>query len=118
MARMGGVTNRISMQRKNFYKVVTGINVQQLLLMIHINVGCMWRIGRVDTFRPKGHGFDSHCSRHVGTLGKTFTHEECQERGGVTFTHSCLWRFSVKFRLSIHAVSGSPLSSSGLEEAL
>jgi len=63
-----------------------------------------WRIGWVDAFRPKGHLFDSRSS-HVGTLGKSFT-------------HSCLWRFSVKFRHSIHAVLGGPLSSSGLEEAL
>jgi len=44
-------------------------------------------------------------SRHVGTLSKSLT-------------HSCLGRFGVKFRHSIRAVSGSPLSSSGLEEAL
>ena len=42
-----------------------------------------WRIGRVDTFRPKGHGLDSRSSHHVGTLGKSFT-------------HSCLQRFGVK----------------------
>ena len=41
----------------------------------------------------------------LGTLGKSFT-------------HSCLWRFGTKFRHSIRAVSGAPLSSSGLEEAL
>ena len=41
----------------------------------------------------------------VGTLGESLT-------------HSCLWRFGVKFRHSIRAVSGAPLSSSGLEEAL
>ena len=32
--------------------------------------------------------------------------------------NSCLWRFVVKLRHSIRAVSGAPLSSSGLEEAL
>ena len=65
----------------------------------------MWRIGRVDAFRPKGLGFDSRSGRHVGTLGKSFT-------------QSCLWRFGMKFRHSIRVVSGAPLSSSGLEEAL
>src|SRR6218665_1266315 len=50
-------------------------------------------------------GFDSHSSHHVGTLGKSLT-------------HSCLWRFSVKFRHSICAVSGALLSRSGLEEVL
>ena len=35
-----------------------------------------------------------------------------------SFTHSCLWRFSMKFWHSIRAVSGAPLSSSGLEEVL
>ena len=64
-----------------------------------------WRIGRVDAFRPKGHGFDSRSSRHVATFGKSFT-------------RSCLWRFGVKFGHSICAESGAPLSSSGLEEAL
>ena len=33
-------------------------------------VGRGWRIGWVDAFHPKGHGFDSRSSRHVGTLGK------------------------------------------------
>ena len=64
-----------------------------------------WRIGKVDAFRPKGYGFDSRSSRHAGTLGKYFT-------------RSCLGRFGVKFRHSIRAESGAPLSSSGLEEAL
>ena len=68
--------------------------------------GRVWSIGRVDTFRLKGHGFDSRSSHHVGTLGKSFTHR-------------CLWRFGVKFRHSIRAVSGAPLSSTGgLEEML
>ena len=69
----------------------------------------MWerglRIGRVDAFRPRGHGFDPRSSRHVGTLSKSFT-------------HSCLLRFGVKFRHSIRAVSGGLLSSCGLEDAL
>ena len=68
-------------------------------------VGRVRRIARVDAFRPKGHGFDSRSSRHVWTSGKFFT-------------HSCLWRFGVKFRHSIRAVSGATLSSSGLEEVL
>src|SRR6218665_1827864 len=76
-----------------------------VVIVVIIIVGRVWRIGRVDTFRPKDHGFDYRSSRHVRTLGKYFT-------------HSCLWRFGVKFRCSIRAVSGAPLSSSGLEEAL
>ena len=59
----------------------------------------VWRIGRVDAFRPKGHVFDSRSNRHVGTLVKSLTH------------NYCLWRFGVKFRHSIRAVSGPPLSS-------
>ena len=70
-----------------------------------LQCGTWWRIGRVDAFRPKSHGFDSRSNRHAGTLSKSFT-------------HSCLWRFGVNFRHSIHAVSGAPLSSSGVEEAL
>ena len=69
------------------------------------HVGHLWCIGRIDAFCPKSHGFDSRSSCHVGTLGKSFA-------------FNCLWRFGVKFRHSIRAVSGAPLSSSGLEGAL
>jgi len=68
-------------------------------------VGPVWRIGRDDAFRPKGHGFDNRSSRHVGTLGKFLT-------------HNCLWRFGVKLPQSICVVSLAPLSSGGLEETL
>src|SRR6218665_1714876 len=67
--------------------------------------GAWWLIGRFVTFRPKGRGFEYRSSRHVGTLGKSFT-------------RSCLWCFGVKLRHSIRAVLTVPLSSSGLEEAL
>src|SRR6218665_1649520 len=43
----------------------------------HSNLWGVWLTGRVDAFRPKGHGFDSHSSRHVATLGKSFTHSCC-----------------------------------------
>src|SRR6218665_1769211 len=36
-------------------------------------VGRVWRIGTVDAFCLKGHGFDSCSSCQVGTLGKSFT---------------------------------------------
>jgi len=62
-------------------------------------------IDRFGTFHTKGHGFETRPSRHLGTLGKSFTHD-------------CMWRFGVKFRHCIRAASGAPLSSSGLEEAL
>ena len=67
--------------------------------------GAWWLIGRFEGFRPKGPGFESRSSRRVETLGKSFT-------------HNCLWRFGVKLRHSIRAVSGVPLSSGTLEEAL
>ena len=70
-----------------------------------MNYGEWWLIGRFDAFRPNGRGFESRSSRQVGMLGKSFT-------------YSCLWRFGVKLRHSIRAVSGAPLSSRGLEEAL
>src|SRR6218665_2952275 len=60
----------------------------------YIHCWTWWRIGRVDDFQPEDRGFDSRSSRHVGTLGKSFT---C----------SCLWRFGVKLRYSIRAVVGS-----------
>ena len=56
-------------------------------------------------FRLKGGSFESRSSHHVETLGKSFT-------------RSCLWRFGMKLRHSIRAVSGVPLSSSRLEKAL
>src|SRR6218665_148850 len=61
--------------------------------------GAWWLIDQ------KGGGFESRSSRHVLTFGKSFT-------------RNCLWRFGVKLRHSIRAVSGALQSSSGLEEAL
>ena len=85
----------------------TCINIYALP-RIYCNIAILrrgWRIGRVDAFRPNGHGFDSRSIRHVGTLYRSFT-------------HSCLWRFGVKLRYSIRAVSGAPLRSRGLEAVL
>jgi len=62
-------------------------------------------IGRFEAFRPEGRGFESRSSRHVVTLDKSLT-------------RSCRWRFDVKLRHSIRAVSEALLSSSELEEAL
>jgi len=72
--------------------------------MILVISWAWWLIGRFVAFCPKGQGFGSRYGHHVGTLGKSFT-------------RSCLWRFGVKLRHSIRAVSGAPLSSSRLEEA-
>src|SRR6218665_4164147 len=53
----------------------------------------MWGVGgALVESTPNCHGFDFRSSRLVGTLGKSFT-------------HSCLWRFDVKFQHSIRAVS-------------
>src|SRR6218665_2223498 len=35
--------------------------------------GTWWRLGLDDIFQPEGSGLDSRSSRHVGTLGKSFT---------------------------------------------
>jgi len=67
--------------------------------------GAWWLISSFVAFRSKGLMFESHSSRHSGPLGKSFT-------------RSCLWRFGVKLRHSIRAVSGAPLTSNGFEEAL
>src|SRR6218665_1350752 len=74
--------------------------------MLHVQyvVLCVWRIGIVDAFHPKGHEFDSRSSRHLGTLGKYVT-------------HSYLWRFGMKFRYRILAVSGVPLSSQSINQS-
>jgi len=69
------------------------------------NCETWWGIGRVEAFQPEGPELESCSNCHVGTLGKSLT-------------HSCLWRFGVKLRHSIHAVSGVLPSSSGLKEVL
>ena len=33
-----------------------------------------WLIGRFDALHLEGRRFESHSNRHVGTLGKSFTH--------------------------------------------
>src|SRR6218665_3890670 len=66
---------------------------------MHGSIGAWWIIGRFVAFCPNGRGFEFRSSRHVGTLGKFFT-------------RSCMWRFGVKLRHCIRAVSGAPLSSS------
>ena len=92
-------------ERYSSWMAISGWMAQTLQVSESQWVGHVWHIGRVNTFRPKGHWFDSRSTRHVWTLCKSFT-------------HSCLWRFDVKFKRSIRAVSGAPLSSSGLEEVL
>src|SRR6218665_3031042 len=61
----------------------------------------VWLVGRFVAFRTNGLGFEFHSSRHVGTLGKSFT-------------RSCRWCFGVELQHSIHAVLEAPLSSSVL----
>src|SRR6218665_4152481 len=79
----------------NFCSVSPSDFVPHELMRNGLQVNCqVRRIGRDDAFRPKGRGFEFRSSLHVGTLGKSFT-------------HSCLWRFAVKFRHSICAVVGS-----------
>ena len=73
------------------------INNNKLQLTVY---GAWWRFGWVDTFQPDGRGFESCSSHHIEPLGKSLT---C----------SCLWRFDMKLRHSIRAVSGALLSSSG-----
>ena len=50
--------------RKKFYSRIA----------VFVIAGRVWRTGRVDAFRPKGHRFESRSSRHVVILGKSFTH--------------------------------------------
>src|SRR6218665_1919107 len=69
-----------------------------LCFLIHLyKCGTWCRIGRVEALRPEGRSFQSRSSRHVGTFDKFLT-------------RSCLWRFGVKLRHSIRAVSGALLS--------
>ena len=61
--------------------------------------GAWWLIGRFVAFLPKGRGFESRASRHVGTLGSRSLTIACSTVG-------------VKLRQSIGDVSEAPLSSS------
>ena len=76
------------------------------LLRDHIYlVGHRWRIGRVDAFRPEGHGIESHSSRQLGTLGKSFTYIACSP-SACKLRHSvncCGWE---RFRKA-HAVESA-----------
>ena len=55
--------------------VSIGLHHELWLAMYNLNYcGAWWPIGRVNAFCQKGHEFDSRSSRHVGTLGKSFTH--------------------------------------------
>jgi len=65
----------------DFFRVFT-IDVSAHIYNI---VGSWWPICWVDTVPPKCRGFESRSSRHLGALGKSFT-------------HSWLWRFGVKLR--------------------
>jgi len=87
---------------ESFWKIQECMPYRFLFITLRRPCGVWWLISRVDAFRPKSRGFESLSSRHVGTLGKSFT-------------RSC---FGVKLQHSIRAVSGAALSSSGLEEAL
>ena len=55
----------------------------------HISVA-WWRIGRFNTFRPKGRGLESCSSHHVGTLGKSFT--RCSASAWNSGTVSMMYR--------------------------
>ena len=62
---------------------------QQEILKAMLEMVRVWRIGRVDAFRPKGHGFDSHSSRHVGPLGKSFTQLPVSLRREIPTQYPC-----------------------------
>src|SRR6218665_1993860 len=53
-----------------------------------LNCWPWWRIGRVDAFRPDGRGFESRSSRHVGTLGKSFTYSCLYSASAFKLRHS------------------------------
>src|SRR6218665_2680834 len=50
--------------------------------------GALWRIGRVDAFRPESCGFESRSSRHVGILGKSFTYSCLYSASACKLRHS------------------------------
>jgi len=46
----------------------------------------------VDDFQPEGRGFDSCSSRHVGTLGKSFTYiSDVHTEGNQAQVDTCGW---------------------------
>src|SRR6218665_1616411 len=51
------------------------------------NCEAWWLGGKFGVFRPEGFRFESHSSRHEGTLGKSFTHSCLKRFGVLTPTH-------------------------------
>ena len=78
------------------YNIVnTDITLQASPLGIVLPICRTWSLGgKFGALSPEGRRFESHASRHVGTLGKFFT-------------LSCLFRFGMKLRHSNDAVVGS-----------
>ena len=63
----------------NLYYVIVMIT---FCPMVIIPCWAWWLSGRFGALCPEGRRFESHCSRHIGTLGKSFT-------------RSCLLRFGL-----------------------
>src|SRR6218665_39138 len=67
---MSDVLHWVPVWQLIFYKIAA-------LLWWRLNVMshcvALWHIGWVDAFRPEGRGFEFRSSRHVGSLGKSFT---------------------------------------------
>src|SRR6218665_1484310 len=57
----------------HFHSLKISVFLIVISALIVISCGAWWHTGRVDAFRPEGRGFEYRSSRHVGTLGKSFT---------------------------------------------
>ena len=68
---MGTFCNAMSPNKQKY-------NTMLSLLISHSrNGGVWWLRGKFGALRPEGRRFESHSSRHVETLGKSFTRASC-----------------------------------------
>ena len=74
---MGGVSGKVPpIHIKLGQMIVFTINIITWGVIVLTINSIMWGVVvhcRVDAFRPEGCGFESRSSRHVETLGKSFT---------------------------------------------
>ena len=84
------------------YCSIQRLSLCRSLLTEFVYSGAWWRIGRVDTFRPKGRGFESRSSRHRRDLGQVLHLQlpVALRRVNSDSVNSCVWE---RFRKA-HAV--------------
>src|SRR6218665_2178105 len=90
------------MSIKMMYSIKMNIDQETIPLLSSLtHRRAWWFSGKFVALRPQGCRFEPHSSRHVGTLGKSFT-RSCCITWCVALLHGCL---SVKFDSCINLLS-------------